>query len=221
MHSVRMRRSSSSTWSPRGLGIAVAVFITAATSGCRDVSGRAPAAEDTTYRTRPGYVVDSVRPIEVELERFRSGLGPAPDSLSGGASSIRALIGAFAEATASRDTARLQQMQVSAAEFAWLVYPSSPFTRPPYRESPQMVWYQLRAQGDPGLTRLLQRRGGTPIRILDHRCDPEPAIEGENRLWKRCEVRTASEGERQWERLFGVIIERRGHFKFASYQNQY
>jgi hypothetical protein len=28
-------------------------------------------------------------------------------------------------------------------------------------------------------------------------------------------------GDTVRERLFGVVIERHGHFKFASYQNQY
>ena len=197
---------------------AVAVIATALVA-CREVPSHA--VEDTSYRLRPGYIVDSVRPIEVELERFRADLGPAPAALAGGAASMAELLSRFARAIEARDTTSLQRMQISAAEFAWLIYPSSPFTKPPYRETPQMVWAQLR-MGDVGLKRLVERRGGSPLRIVSRQCDPEPLIEGDNRLWRRCEVRTVgASGDTLSERLFGVVIERAGHFKFASYQNQY
>ncbi|HET9425313.1 MAG TPA: hypothetical protein VFO55_08085 [Gemmatimonadaceae bacterium] len=194
--------------------------IAAALSGCRDVQGRA-AAEDTSYRLRPGYVIDSVKPPEVELSEFRAGLGPAPTRLSGGAASFDRLMSAFARAVEGNDSLALQRMQLDAAEFAWLIYPSSPYTKPPYRESPRMVWLQLRG-GDTGLRRLLERRGGERLELVGWQCDPEPAVEGENRLWRRCSVRTIGpSGDTLRERLFGVVVERHGHFKFASYQNQY
>lgn len=193
----------------------------AALLACRDTPATS-AAEDTTYRQRPGYIIDSVRPISVELDRFRADLGPAPTAFTGGAGSLDGLIARFATAVEANDTTALQQMQISAAEFAWLIYPSSPFIAPPYQQAPQIVWLQLRASGDVGLHRLLARRGGAPLGITGYSCDSRPELEGENRIWKRCAVRSVrAPADTMAERLFGVVIERGGRFKFASYQNQY
>jgi hypothetical protein len=79
----------------------------------------------------------------------------------------------------------------------------------------------LRQSGDVGLKRLLDRRGGLPLRVVSHQCDSQPLFEGDNKLWRGCTVRTISGPETTAEKLFGVVIERQGHFKFASYQNQY
>lgn len=197
------------------------VAAAAALSGCLDTQGDPEATVDTSYRLRPGYVIDSVKPAEVELEAFRARLGAAPTALTGGASSFNGLLSAFATAVEGRDSLALQRMQIDAAEFAWLIYPSSPYTKPPYRESPRLVWMQLRA-GDAGMRRLLQRRGGDRLRIVGHHCGSDPLVEGENSLWRRCTVTTVSGGaDTLHERLFGVVVERKGHFKFASYQNQY
>lgn len=204
----------------RALG--VAAIVGAAPSACRDVQGKAPPAEDTSYRLRPGYVVDSVRPVEVELQSFRANLGAPPRGLSGGATSFVSLLAVFSRAVEANDSSALKRMEISAAEFAWLVYPTSPFTRPPFTESPRMVWYQLRVSGQVGLERLLKRRGGSPLRIIGHQCDAAPLLEGENKLWRHCVVQTVGAArDTLSERLFGVIVERQGHFKFASYQNQY
>jgi hypothetical protein len=163
-------------------------------------------------------IIDSLRPIEVDLARFRDTLGPAPSLLTGGAESFDALIRRFATAVEGRDSLALRRMQINAAEYAWLVYPSSPLTRPPYQQPPEIAWMLLRQPSDVGLTRLLKRRGGEPLGITSHACDPQPLVEGENKLWRRCTVQTATGGT---ERLFGMVVERRGQFKFLSYQNQY
>lgn len=200
--------------------LVLSVAVMATLSGCREVEGGLR-AEDTSYRTRPGYVIDSVKPVEVELADFRARLGPAPTRLHGGASTFDGLMSAFARAVEGNDSLALQHMQLDAAEFAWLVYPSSPYTKPPYRQSPDLAWLQLRA-GDTGLRRLLERRGGTHLGIAGHQCDAEPVVEGDNRLWRHCVVKTLRQsGDTLRERMFGVVIERHGHFKFASYQNQY
>lgn len=134
---------------------------------------------------------------------------------------MKDLLSRFASAVEARDTTSLQRMQLSAAEFAWLIYPLSSYTRPPYRQAPQVVWMQMR-MGDVGLKRLIDRRGGSALRLVGHQCDPLPLIEGANRLWRGCSVLTrGATGDTVTERLFGVIVERAGQFKFASYQNQY
>jgi hypothetical protein len=197
---------------------AVAI-LAAALMSCKRVAG--DSSEDTSYRQRPGYVIDSVRPIEVDLARFRENLGAPPAGLTGGGDTFDRLIGRFAAAVSMRDTVALRRMQVSAAEYAWLVYPSSPQIKPPYQQAPQIAWMLLRQSSDEGLARLVQRRGGTPLRIIGHSCDPNPVVEGENKFWRKCVVQTLDAGTNVTERLFGAVIERRGHFKFLSYQNQY
>lgn len=205
------------------LVVGVVAVAGAAPIACRDARGTAVANTDTSFRLRPGYVIDSVRPIEAELARFKAAIGPAPTELVGGAGSMADLLSSFARAVSTGDTLALDRMAISAPEFAYLIYPSSPYTAPPYKEAPQNVWYQLRAAGAGGRTRLMSRRGGMTLRIVSRQCDAAPAIEGENKLWRHCiVVTTDSEGrDSVRERLFGVVIERHRRFKFASYENQY
>jgi len=170
-------------------------------------------------RPRVARIVDSVRSLEEDLRRFRADIPNAPGRFSGGAPSQDALVRQFLDALARSDTAALSRMALSRAEFAYLTYPSSPYTRPPYRQSPEIVWLLLRAEHEKGLTRLLRRLAGARIEYLGHQCDPEPLREGENRLWRGCRVRVRiGAGPPEYRRLFGVIIERDGEFKFASYR---
>jgi hypothetical protein len=179
------------------------------------------ASGDTAYRGRPGYVVDSIRPIEEELRRFRAGL-VRPTALEGGAPSREALVRRFLDALARRDTSALARLALTRAEFAWLVYPESPLMRPPYRQPPGMVWLQLQMGGRPALHRLLDRLGGRRLAYVGHACDAEPAVEGANRLWRACRVaHVRAPGDTVRARLFGVVVERGGRFKFANFASDY
>ena len=167
-------------------------------------------------------IVDSARTLDEDLRRFRANIPAAPERFSGGAPSREALVRNFLNALAKSDTATLVRMALTRAEFAYLTYPSSPYTRAPYRQSPEIVWLLLRTEHEKGLTRLLRRLGGEKIDYLGHRCDPEPLREGENRLWRGCRVRVRIGGERLRDRrLFGAVVEREGEFKFASYRTDF
>jgi hypothetical protein len=169
-----------------------------------------------------GRIVDSARTLDEDLRRFRADIPAAPVRFSGGAPSREALVRNFLNALAKSDTAALASMALTRAEFAYLTYPSSPYTRAPYRQSPEIVWLLLRAEHEKGLTRLLRRLGGAKVDYLGHRCDPEPLREGENRLWRGCRVRVRIGGDTARDRrLFGVIFERDGEFKFASYRTDF
>lgn len=207
------------------------IALLAATAACvpdspRDVAttsasaAKVTLASDTSYRTRPGYVIDSVLPVEEELRRFRVGLDAVPTALEGGARSREALVRRFFDALASADTATLRSMLLSRAEFAYLIYPSSPYTHEPYRQPPGLVWMQLRSATARGGTRLLERARG--FQYLSHRCDAEPAREGQNALWRHCRAKVVTApGDTTRMALFGVIVERDGRFKFASYDTDY
>jgi len=174
---------------------------------------------DTSYRTRPGYVIDSAMPREELLRRFRADTRPVT-RLEGGAASRDALVRAFFDALAASDAAALDRLLVTRDEWGWLVFPESPFSRPPYEQRPDAAWILHAAGAAKGRQRLLERVAGRGIRLVAHRCAPTPMREGPNRIWRDCASRVRrADGETSTVRLFGAILERGGRFKFLTYQN--
>jgi hypothetical protein len=180
----------------------------------------ARARQDSINRAQPGYVIDSILPIEEELRRFRADLPDAPTALDGGGTSRDGLVRMFIAGLEARDTTALTAMLMDRAEFAYLVYPESPWTAPPYRQSPGLVWMMASRENGTGLGRLLQRLGGRSLSFQSYRCDPEPEHLGANRIWRQCLLRIVrSPGDTTSMRLFAGIIERGGQFKIYSYGN--
>lgn len=178
--------------------------------------------QDSLNRAQPGYIVDSILPVEEQLRRFRVGLTEVPSRLVGGEANREELVREFMRRLEASDTASLIRMTVSKAEFAYLVYPESPNSRKPYQQSPDLVWLQHSAASGTGLTRLLERLSGSGIRVHSLTCDPKPLREGSNRIWRNCAVRFAARsGESKTLRLFAGIIEREGRFKILSYANAF
>ena len=70
------------------------------------------------------------------------------------------------------------------------------------------------------MRRALESRSGRPLDYVGYRCDSIPSHEGSNVVWGPCSVRYRSGGRTREERLFGLIIEREGRFKFVSYANK-
>lgn len=183
----------------------------------------ARARQDSINRTLPDYVVDSILPAEVELRRFRTAVGGDSISLlEDGASSRDSLVGGFIHALETSDSVALRRMLLNAREFGWLVYPESPYTRPPYTQSPALVWNQIQNPAASGFTRLVRRLAGKPLRYGGYHCSPKPDRQGSNAIWTQCTVLVAEENESvRTRRLFGSIIERDGRFKFVSYANEF
>lgn len=180
----------------------------------------AVATPDSAVRARPGYVVDSILPIEEELRRFQAGL-PRRRELDGAAPSREALVRQFVARLQARDSAGLRALVLTAPEFAHLVYPASSYTRPPYRTAPGLVWMQLSQNGETGLRRLL-RPDFRVARYHAHACGEGPTADGNVVLWRQCSVDvTLGDGRRTTARLFGVIVEHRGRFKFANYHSDF
>jgi hypothetical protein len=164
-------------------------------------------------------VVDSAIPIEVALERFRRDL-PRPAGLTGGSKSREELVRGFVAALEVSDTAALRRMVLDKDEFAWFYYPSSRFSRPPYELPPDLLWFQMRGQTEKGASLLLSDRAGTSLGYVGHDCASE-RLEGENRLSGHCVLRRVTPaGDTLAERLFGLVLERGGAFKFVSYANK-
>jgi hypothetical protein len=164
--------------------------------------------------------VDSVIPREVALQRFQEGLRE-PKQLSGGAGSMDALIRRFLEGVKDRDTAELRRLLLDRAEFAYLYYPTTPQSLPPYDLSPTLMWFLLSERSGQGLTKALQSLGGKPFHYSGYECDPKPSREGANTVWGPCLVRLElTPSDTGSVRLFGLVIEREGRYKFVSYSNK-
>jgi hypothetical protein len=182
----------------------------------------ASARQDSVNRAQPGYIVDSILPVEEQLRRFRTGHSDTARLLVGGASSADSLVRQFAASLQASDTAALVRLTISRAEFAWLVYPESPLSRRPYQQAPDLVWMMHTAASSIGLERALTRLGGKQLGYRAWSCNAQPVMEGSNRIWKDCVVRfdhaPSPSGEMQ---LFSSIIERGGRFKILSYDNAF
>ncbi len=220
---------------PRPIALALALVL-AGTLGCsrgsRDaatvaadsarVDSIARARQDSINRAQPGYIVDSILPLDVELRRFRAVIGPEVTQLAGGSPSRDALVQRFVAALEKGDSADLSRMLLTAQEFGWLVYPESPFTRPPYQQAPGLVWSSIRRSSDKGAIRLLRRNASEPLHYKSYHCTAAPEVQGRNTLWTGCLIEhTDARGKTVRVRLFGSIIERAGTFKFVSYTNEY
>lgn len=207
-------RTAGAPWAPAVAALGLAAFLGACAPADRREDASPPA---DTVRT----VVDSILPIEEEIRRFRATLeGEAPERLAGGAPSRDALVEGFVAAVESADTAALRAMLLTRAEFAWLYYPHTRFTSPPYTLAPGLLWFQIENGTSRGFHRLMDRMGGRPVHANGYGCGDAPLVEGPNRVWEECAVRLEPPGgEARTLRLFGSILERDGTFKFVSYSN--
>lgn len=191
-------------------------------TGCRGdmaaASRRAQAAHaDSVVAT--GGVVDSILPMAEHLRRFREGL-TATDTLRHASPTRDALVDRLARAIASRDSADLNAMVLDRGEFAWLYYPSSMLSRPPYEAPPELLWGQILAASNEGARKLVAHLGGVSKASAEAIRCPEPKTEGANQLYERCTVRFRAPGRTPLEGiLFGTIIARDGRFKFIGLSN--
>jgi hypothetical protein len=166
-----------------------------------------------------GGVVDSVLPVAEALRRFRTDL-PQTDTLLHASPSLDALVQRIARSVGSRDTADLNAMVMSRAEFAWLYYESSPMSKPPYEAPPGLLWGQIMASSDVGAKALLARFAGVTVTPRQRHC-PAAEVEGANRLYKRCTVELTAPGKASMTgNLFGTVLERDGRFKLISFANR-
>lgn len=167
-------------------------------------------------------VIDSILPVEEEIRRFKAAFNDSTvESLQGGAATRDELVASLIEAIENNDTTAIRRMMISPAEFIDLYYPASPYARSPYRQSPALVWFQIRQNSEKGIGRVLQRFGGRPTNYSGYECgDGRPSIRDGIRLWDRCVVHWKPNAHTAGTlSLFGTIIEMDGRYKFVSYAN--
>jgi hypothetical protein len=177
--------------------------------------GEAPAAAQQS-----ATVVDSAIPRDVALTRFRLCCPPV-DSLTGAAPTRDALVRGFVRALETKDTAALRAMVLTQGEFAWLYYDTSPQSLPPYNLAPALMWFLLEGNGSKGLARALDEYGGKPLGYVGYTCHEQTSTEGENLVTGPCNVRRVEpDGDSVQVRLFGLLLERGGRWKFVNYGNK-
>ena len=183
----------------------------------------ARARQDSINRTLPGYVVDSIHPIEEEIRRFKATIGGEPVQTFAHASPSReSLVRRIVRDVANGDSTDLAAAAVTPREFIDLVYPSSPYTHPPYRETPSMIWMQIANPSNSGFVRLIRRLGGQPWKYESHTCQGHAERQGTNTLWLDCTIRVITpQRETTTQRWFGTIIARDGRYKVMSFRNQF
>ena len=187
-------------------------------SACRR---EAPPPADAQKPDTIRNIVDSIFRVEEEVRRFKAARnGVAATELEHASMSRDALVQRYLTAVQKRDSADLRAMTVNAGEFIDLYYPTSMYSHPPYKQSPEIVWLMMQQNSESGLRRALDRFGGQKTHLDRYSCKPEPRIEGENRFWDECTLHFTAESEvPQSAILFGPIIERGGKFKVLTFAN--
>jgi len=206
---------------PRGRLTALALVVALAIPGaCRSGDRVAMDRPDGEAADPPAGVVDSALPIPVLLDRFRATIPETLATLSGGASTAEDAARALVDALAAGDSGAVRALVVSRAEFAWLYFPHSKYTTPPYELGPELVWLTTSAANEKGAGRLLTRFGGRPLRFLGLDC-PDPAVrEGPNLITPGCVTHFAvADSAPRALRLFSSLLSRDGRYKFLSYAN--
>lgn len=201
--------------------LAILACITAACTGDRvNVAADSPTADE--LQRRPGYVIDSIRPMAEEIRLFQDSAGAEPASLRDGASTREALVAGFMAALSVRDSVALATLHLDRAEFAYFYFPASRFATPPYELPPTIVWRQMTAESNKGIGKALRLLGGDDIAYRSYDCRQEPERHGAGQTWGGCRVswRVTTTGDTASALLFGSILERGGRFKFVSYTNE-
>lgn len=214
-----MKTASPRTTAARSLprpALALALLVLAA---CDPRPGAAPEGAEAPPEL-PATVVDSIFPVEEEIRRFQASLPGEVTKLGGGEASRDALVVRFIGFLETADTLGLAGLTMTRGEFGHLYYPSSRYTYPPYRLSPELVWLQNQNQSSRGLTRLLRRYAGHSMGFVSYDCPEEAEVEGANRFWHQCTVRHLNQGDTVSVRLFGSIWERDGRYKLVGFANE-
>lgn len=169
----------------------------------------------------PVTKIDSILPPGEPLRRFQAEL-PVVTELADAPRGRDKLVSEFVGALERADTDALAKLLVSKAEYAFLYYPSSVYSRKPYELPPDVAWLLSEQNSQKGATRLLRRLSGRDLHFDRYACGAS-AREQENVFWRDCELSYVDPASsvRVTRRLFGAIMLREGRYKFLSYANDF
>jgi hypothetical protein len=163
-------------------------------------------------------VVADTASIATLLTRFRLGLSPVSELE--GSRTRDALVRAWVEGMATGNADALDSLTLNRSEFAYLYYPDSPQSKPPYELEPDLMWMQIRSHSQRGLSRALANYGKGDLHFLRYQCVSAPEIAGPIALYNQCTVTHLDAGKEVTEPLFGSILRRGGRFKFVGLSNR-
>lgn len=165
--------------------------------------------------------IDSILPSGEALRRFQSEL-PVVTQLDHAARGRDELVSEFIKALERTDSSALKKLALSKAEYAFLYFPSSVYSRRPYELAPDIAWLLNDQNSRKGSTRILQRVSGRDLRFGGYTCGTS-VREQENVFWRDCQVRYVdpASSRRVTRKLFGTIMQRGDRYKFLSYANDF
>jgi hypothetical protein len=201
----------------RTLSIVVVAALVAA--GC-DYPAEA-AHTQRTVSSAAGMKIDSILPPGEALRRFQAELAVVTE-LQDAARGRDQLVSGFMRALERADTAALEKLSLSKAEYAFLYFPSSVYSRKPYELAPDIAWLLNEQNSRKGATRMLRRLSGRDLGFAGYTCG-NTVREHENVFWRDCEVRyhDPASSDRVTRTLFGTIMRRGDRYKFLSYANDF
>ena len=201
--------------------ISLAAMAALVAAGCeRAAAARTRPAEANTGAAT-GIKVDSILPPGEALRRFQADV-PVVTDLDAAARSRDDLVGAFVSLLESADTAALANLVISRAEYAFIYFPSSVYSRKPYELAPDIAWMLNEQNSRKGATRLARRLAGRDISYRGYACG-SAVREAENSFWRNCQVTYIDPATARpvTRTLFGAVMERGGRYKFLSYANDF
>lgn len=171
---------------------------------------------DSLQKT-PGYVVDSIFPPEVMLERFQKEAGPQVTALADGAPSVDALLRRYWARLVTGDSLGMRPLVVTKAEFGWLYLPES--VERANGMPPGPFWLLLSNNSGRGLARALALAAGGDSSLVGTTCRPDTLPAGAGRVLGPCAMirRTGSRPDTVW--LVKHVFARDGIFKLMSFAN--
>jgi hypothetical protein len=168
----------------------VPVLFVLVAQGCSNSGMAAPRSDDA----------NAMGPAHIEQR--------SEDLGSASATSRDALVRKLVRSLNTYDAHTIGRLRLSAAEYAYVYFPSSRWVRKPYNASSEPE------------RRLINELGGRALELTSYSCDEIPLVEGDGRLWNGCRLVLKMFGRRTATlRMEGAIVERGGKFKFVDLAN--
>lgn len=217
--------------------VVLSLVCAAAITGCAKESGAGAGADSTSpmverrsdgvliasaesLRKIPGYVVDSVFPPDEALRRFRAEPGSERvDSLSGGATNVRALFEAYVAALQSRDSLAVRALVMTRAEYGWLYFDGSPEQKSGLM--PQTAWGLMESRSNSGLGRAAGRITALgSVRLTGAACGPDRIKTGVGRIDGPCTITVQpATGAAETIPVARFVFTHRNRVKLVSFAN--
>ncbi len=194
------------------MGVAAAVFLSAALSSCSAELRSSAIRSDTSPPEEHGLAAGKLRPASAE-EAPRA---PSPPRLAGGARSEWELAQWVLQALKDRNAELLQSLRVTESEYKEHIFPEFPEAKGTIPVD--FHWFHLNVRSYNGIQDAIQRYGGLELELLD--VLPKKGITqyATYEMWNRVSlvVRFPND-EIQEIRVFGSLVHMDGVWKILGF----